>query len=185
MKKKMKRIINNFFGQIEIFKIILFSVPFISIVSCLGQESNKHHPIKYDKICISNIKLGDEVSMVWKYLGEPDSIVKFNSEVIPSDSSRYLYYSNSFVEVSDNKIISFSIKDSKLIGQHPEIQVGDNINDFLKKHSDLIYKDYIPSGVDYRVYSFKVEDENGLSNDELRILVLDNNIFEIYFWIPY
>lgn len=166
-----------------VFLLVLIIVTFLFYL-LYGQENKKQHILEYHKICVSDICLGGKIEELYLKLGSPDSIFEYNNPIIVEDSSMFFYYMNSYFEVIDNKIQTFSIQDSSIRGTYPKIQIGENIVDFLKKHPQFIFDSYIPTDEEYYVYSTTVDDKITFYSGEYRIVVKNDTITKFYYWIP-
>jgi len=167
-----------------IFLFVLITLTFLFYL-LYGQENKKQHFLEYQKICVNDICLGDKIEKLYVKLGSPDSIVEYKNPIIVEDSSMFFYYLNSYFEVVDNKIQTFSIQDSSIRGTYPKIQIGEHIVNFLKKYPQLIFDSYIPTDEEYYVFSTTVDDKITFYSGEYRIVVKNDTITKFYYWIPY
>ena len=141
-------------------------------------SNSRVEKIEYDEIIFSWLQHGMDSTEIFKIIGKPDSL-KLLVDVV-GDSSILLCYKNMEATLLNKKLYFFQNSSQKYKNDYPEIKIGDNINDFLKKYSNLKINNYNPSGVQYQIYSINLDKYES----ELRIVVKDNTIKKFYSWIP-
>jgi hypothetical protein len=116
MKKERDNILFGLRLHLEYYLKRIRSICFVGVVVSLlfckfcYSQKNKEDFINFDRICISGIHLGDKAMVIYKLNGKPDSVISNYSKVIPSDSSRYIYYSKSYFEVFIMRFKLFHVK---------------------------------------------------------------------------
>jgi hypothetical protein len=161
--------------------------PYYDSIRFLGDmlsiKINPEHMIFYDTIDINGVKLYEDISIIYKKIGKPDSLVLGFDEICDRNDT-LLYYSGNILTIMDNKLVGFNIINSKLKMKQLNISVGSHCAKIGKLYPKPCCgpkvrgdddEEWISSGLFIKM-------ENGLMSDDfLSIMLKNNKIIRIFY----